>query len=550
MRHLMLVGELARARVPFVLALNMMDLARRRGLSFDLGRWRAPSARRSCRSPRAAARGRGPARDARRRVSTARPARVPEIPRSGRRALEAWAERMRRRERRRLRRARQRQRHASRPARRDVHASDRGFRHLPCRHGALFWTIFALATVPMDLIEATFLHLGSFLEAHLPAGAVRELLVGGLIGGVSGTIVFLPQICLLFFLITLLEDTGYLARAAFVMDRLLYRFGLPGYAFVPLLSSHACAHSRHPLDAPHPRPPRPARDDPGRAVHELLGAAAGLRAADELSLSAQSVLRRARFQRLLPARRDGGAGERLSRAAHDPAGQVAPDGARAAELQVALAARRLRERLRAGAQLPGHRRHGDPALSFAMWWLSAYPHAEPPEAAVALANTAEELRAREPERADELLLEAERLAARAQQEASFAGRLGRFAEPVFAPLGYDWRLTIGVLTSFAAREVFVSTMAVLVGSGDDETGVLTRIHEATRADGRPMLTPATAVSLLVFFVLAMQCVSTLVMVRRETREWKWPLLQLAWMTGLAWSGAFVAYQGLRAFGVS
>jgi ferrous iron transport protein B len=105
----------------------------------------------------------------------------------------------------------------------------------------LFWAIFAVASVPMDLIEAIFSNLGGFLEARMPAGAVRDLLVGGLIGGVSGTVVFLPQICLLFFLITILEDTGYLARAAFVMDRLLCRFGLPGYAFVPLLSSHACA---------------------------------------------------------------------------------------------------------------------------------------------------------------------------------------------------------------------------------------------------------------------------------------------------------------------
>ena len=107
--------------------------------------------------------------------------------------------------------------------------------------GGLFWTLFALATVPMDLIEATFATLGELATAVLPAGPVRDLLTDGIIGGVAGTIVFLPQICLLFFLITLLEDTGYLARAAFVMDRLLHRFGLPGHAFVPLLSSHACA---------------------------------------------------------------------------------------------------------------------------------------------------------------------------------------------------------------------------------------------------------------------------------------------------------------------
>ena len=107
--------------------------------------------------------------------------------------------------------------------------------------GTLFWILFALATVPMDLIEATFAALGTLVEQVLPAGAVRDLVAQGIVGGIAGTVVFLPQICLLFFLITLLEDTGYLARAAFVMDRWLSRFGLPGHAFVPLLTSHACA---------------------------------------------------------------------------------------------------------------------------------------------------------------------------------------------------------------------------------------------------------------------------------------------------------------------
>ena len=107
--------------------------------------------------------------------------------------------------------------------------------------GGLFWTLFALATVPMDLIEATFAQLGSLVRQYLPAGRVRDLMTDGIIGGIAGTVVFLPQICLLFFLISLLEDTGYLARAAFVMDRFFRRFGLPGHAFVPLLTAHACA---------------------------------------------------------------------------------------------------------------------------------------------------------------------------------------------------------------------------------------------------------------------------------------------------------------------
>jgi ferrous iron transport protein B len=211
------------------------------------------------------------------------------------------------------------------------------------------------------------------------------------------------------------------------------------------------------------------------------------------------------------------------------------------------------------------------AICVVMWWLSAYPKAAEPEEAAALRAEASRLSApvandsgvatSAPDAngaptidlpsAAELEARADALALRHQQEQSFAGRLGRLAEPLFAPLGYDWRLTIGVLTSFAAREVLVSTLAVLVAAPDDSAaGVLERIHSATRDDGSPLLTPATAVSMLVFFVLAMQCLSTVVTVRRETRHWKWPLLQFAWMTGLAWVGAFVAFHGLRAAGFS
>jgi ferrous iron transport protein B len=143
--------------------------------------------------------------------------------------------------------------------------------------------------------------------------------------------------------------------------------------------------------------------------------------------------------------------------------------------------------------------------------------------------------------------------ARHAQANSFAGRIGRTIQPVFAPLGYDWQLTVGVLTSFLAREVFVSTMAVLLetGAGDDveSPGVLTLIRSAKRDGGGPIFTRATSASLLVFFVLAMQCLSTLVVTRRETGSWRWPALQLVYMTSLAYVFALVTYQGLRLLGV-
>ncbi|HEX2253720.1 MAG TPA: nucleoside recognition domain-containing protein, partial [Thermoanaerobaculia bacterium] len=144
--------------------------------------------------------------------------------------------------------------------------------------------------------------------------------------------------------------------------------------------------------------------------------------------------------------------------------------------------------------------------------------------------------------------------ARHAQAGSFAGRIGRAVQPAFAPLGYDWQLTVGVLTSFMAREVFVSTMAVLL-AGDaeadvEQAGVIERIRSARRDDGRAVFTPAAAASLLVFFVLAMQCLPTLAVTRREAGGWRWAALQLGYMTGLAYLAAFTVYHGLRAFGIA
>ena len=551
-RHLLLVGELARRGLPFVMALNMIDLARRKGLSFDLDKLAraigAPVVAVSARSGEGLGRLLGAVRDV---VDGAAPPGIAAVPEGGSDAIERWAEQV-------VIDSVGGESAVGGASDTLLDRLDATFTHpvvgLLIFHvvmAGLFWTIFALATVPMDLIEATFAHLGTFLEAQLPAGAVRDLLVGGLIGGVSGTIVFLPQICLLFFLITILEDTGYLARAAFVMDRLLYRFGLPGYAFVPLLSSHACAipgilsarlipdrHDRFTTILVAPFMSCSAR----LPVYVLLTgflfpsspAKAGLAFTGCYLLGALAAMGSALLARrtLLPGR---------SR----PMVLELPSY-KWPSLRVALAQAFEQGRtfvVTVGTVIL--------ALSFVMWWLSAYPKSPPPTAAVALEAEAAALATSAPERAEELADEAERLALRHQQERSFAGRIGRVAEPVFAPLGYDWRLSIGVLSSFAAREVFVSTIAVLVGAPEEDSGgILDRIHAARREDGSPLLTPATAVSLLVFFVLAMQCVSTMVTVRRETRSWRWPLIQFAWMSGLAWTAAFVAFHGLRALGVA
>jgi ferrous iron transport protein B len=411
--------------------------------------------------------------------------------------------------------------------------------------------LFTLAAVPMDLNEATFAVLGQGIGAALPEGPVRDLVSDGIIGGVAGTVVFLPQICLLFFLITLLEDTGYLARAAFVLDRMLRRFGLPGHAFVPLLTSHACAL-------------------PGimatRLISDRRDRLATIMVAPFMSCSARLPVY-VLLTGLLFANRPGLAGLAF-------AGCYLL-GASAALLSALFFGRSV---LKGQArplvlELPTYKMPSlanalltakDQGLSFlrsagtvimaicvVMWWLSAYPRTPPPAEALTLRAQAAQAGVSS-EQAAALIAEAETLEGRAAQAGSFAGRMGRFIQPLFAPLGYDWQLTVGVLTSFLAREVFVSTMSVLAGgTGDAEVneGVLTRIRTMTNEGGAPVFLPAASASALVFFVLAMQCLPTLTVTRKETGALKYAAFQFAYMSSLAYGAAFVVFQTLRLAGI-
>jgi ferrous iron transport protein B len=397
----------------------------------------------------------------------------------------------------------------------------------------LFWTIFAFAAVPMDLIDTIFGHIGGWLTDVLPEGDIRDLLVDGIVGGLAGTVVFLPQILLLFFLIALLEDTGYLARAAFVMDRVLRHFGLPGQAFVPMLSAHACAI--------------PAIMS-ARLVPDRRDRLAVILTAPFLSCSARLPV----YVLLIGVM-----------FADEPmlAGLVFA-GCYALGIFAALASAWLARR----TLLPGTARpmvielpqYQWPSITAALltcwdrgwlflrkagtvilgmvivlWWLSAYPK---PPADISPTPT-------------QGIVEVSATPSPSPMAYSFAGRIGQAVQPVFDPLGWDWQLTVGVMTSFAAREVFVSTMAVLVGSGDeDDPEILNRIAHAKQDDGRPMLTSATAASLLIFFVLAMQCLPTLAVTAREAGGWKWALLQFGWMTVVAWIAAWIAFRTVLATG--
>ena len=192
------------------------------------------------------------------------------------------------------------------------------------------------------------------------------------------------------------------------------------------------------------------------------------------------------------------------------------------------------------------------AICVVMWWLSAYPRVEPGADVQALRAQAAAPGVA-PAQAEALAIEADSLERRAAQAGSFAGMMGQAVEPVFRPLGFDWQLTVGVLTSFLAREVFVSTMSVLVGGtgeADVDEGVIARIRGMARADGSPVFTPSTSAAALVFFVLAMQCLPTLAVTRRETGRLKYAVFQLGYMSTVAYVVAFVVHQSLRAAGVA
>jgi ferrous iron transport protein B len=387
---------------------------------------------------------------------------------------------------------------------------------------ALFSAIFMVASVPMDLIDLVFGRAAELVRSAMPEGLLADLLADGIVAGIGGVVIFLPQICLLFFLLSLLEDSGYLARAAFAVDRVMRRFGLSGPSFVPLLSSHACA-------LPGIMSTRLIRDDRERLATILV--------APFMSCSARLPVYVLLIGILSVGKPAWFAGAAF--VACYALGAVAG-------LLTALLARRtvLRGPARPLVmELPPYRvpalrnallvtwdralvflRNAGTtilAISVVMWWLSAFPRNDGADA-------------------------------RAQQAGSFAGQLGEAVAPAFAPLGFDSQLTVGVLTSFLAREVFVSTMGVLAGAGSDadpaDRTVLEQVAAMPRADGTPVFDPATAAAALVFFVLAMQCLPTLAVTRRETGSWKWPAIQFGWMTFVAYVGALAAHAAVRAWG--
>lgn len=413
----------------------------------------------------------------------------------------------------------------------------------------IFQTIFSWANVPMDLLDEGFGALADAARNAMGEGILTDLVADGIIAGVGGVLVFLPQILLLFFFISLLEDSGYMARAAFLMDKLMSRAGLHGKAFLPLISSFACA-------IPGIMATRTIEDRRDRfatiliaplmscsarlPVYTLMIAAffTGQTIFGFLSLGA--VLMLAMYSLgIVAALVVAAVLKRTVLKAPPPPFLMELPPYRLPDLRTVLMNMTTRAWLfvkRAGTVIL--------AISILLWALMYFPRSEAPtvpatEAAVE--STIDEA-------------ELQHIAESNQLQNSYAGRLGHLIEPVIEPLGFDWKIGVALIASFAAREVLVSTLSIIYNVGKDATeedeSLIGAIQNAKRPDGTPVWTPLTALTLMVFFVLAMQCVSTVAVVRRETNSWSWTLFMVGYMTVLAYAASFVVYQGGKLLGFS
>ena len=415
----------------------------------------------------------------------------------------------------------------------------------------VFQSIYAWATPAMDLLDAGVRALAGLARATIPAGPIQSLLVDGIFAGVGTVASFIPQLAILFFFIAVMEDTGYMARAAFLMDRVMGSVGLPGRAFLPLLSSFACA-----IPGIMATRTLPSRNDrlatiliaplmscsarlPVYAL--LIGAFIPNRHLGILSLRGLTLLSMY-FLGILAAlgvawvaRRTVLRGPRTAHVLEMPPYRVPS----VRSVLLAIRERCLLFLGQAGSVIL--------AVSIVLWFLASYPGGHPETKALESRAKAAAA-AGHAQDAAKLRTEASGSALRH----SFAGQLGHLIEPAIAPLGFDWKLGVGLLSSIAAREVMVSTMATmnnLDGSSDPSESLRQALPRAVNPKtGLPLYTPLVAISLMVFFALALQCMSTVAVAKRETNSWRWPIGMLVMMNVMAWVASLAVYQGGRMLG--
>ena len=410
----------------------------------------------------------------------------------------------------------------------------------------VFQALFAWSDPAIGAVEDLFGWLGGVAATALPEGLFADFVVDALIGGVGGVLVFLPQIVLLFFFLGLMEDSGYMARVAYLMDRVMKAMNLHGRAFVPMLSGFACA-------VPAVMATRTMERKRDRLLTMLV--------VPLMTCSARLPVYTLLIGALFPATLLMG---------FLPLQGTAMVGMYLFSTLVALGAAWVLGRavpgLRAGGtsfvmELPPYRlpRLSDVvrmmverswlfvreagtvilACTVALWLLLTFPQVDGSAELDAALAAGDEVRV------EQLELE---LAGRQLRE-SYAGRLGQAIEPAIEPLGFDWKMGVGLIGAFAAREVFVATMGVVYNVGDEvdeaSTSLRERMKAETHPDGTPVYTPLVGLSLMIFFALACQCMSTLAVVKRETKGYRWPVFLFVYMTALAWVASFVVYQGGR-----
>ncbi len=399
----------------------------------------------------------------------------------------------------------------------------------------------------------------------IPPGDLNSLLVDGVIAGVGAVVVFLPQILLLFLFIGFLEDTGYMARAAFLMDRLMSKVGLHGKSFIPMLSSFACAipgiMATRTIESPKDRLVTilvaPLMSCSARLpVYTLLIAACipNLTVLGFLKLPGLTMLSMYLLGIVVALLMAWLFKKTLLKGETPMLIMELPPYKRPL-LRVVLRHMWDRSKLflrRAGTVILG--------INILLWFLATYPHRAATQTVPGEGRA--HLKSQLPSAASaeqspgpakpETALDSQTAGENLRQ--SFAGHLGRLIEPIIAPLGFDWKIGIGIITSFAAREVFVSTMSTVYNVGKSEvtpssmTSLAQTLQGQKRPDGTPVYTPLTAITLMVFYVFALQCVSTVAIVRRETNSWKWPVFQWLYMGALAWGLALLVHHGGQLLG--
>jgi ferrous iron transport protein B len=385
----------------------------------------------------------------------------------------------------------------------------------------IFQSVFMLAEYPMNWIESGFSILSEYLSNVLPDGWIKKLFINGIIAGISGVVVFVPQIAILFFFMTLLEDTGYMARVSFIMDKMLRGLGLSGKSVVPLLSGAACA-------IPAIMSTRNIENWKDRLitimVTPLMSCSARLPVYTlliSLAVPSKMILGFMNLQALiLLAMYFLGTIAALAAALvfkwiikHDLPSYFIMElpiyhTPRWKNIGITCWQKSLSFVTEAGKVIL--------IVSMILWFLASYGPTKQNTFAVQ---------------------ETQNL------ETSYAGHFGKVIEPVIKPIGFNWKIGIALITSFAAREVFVGTMSTIYSVGDEENfdQIRVKMHNDTLSNGKPVYSLAVVLSLMIFYAFAMQCVSTLAVVYKETQSWKWPTIQFIYMTVLAYVSSLIVY---------